>query len=203
MHTDILKTNTPQISQLENEAPGIFGIFGRLFDDMTVSHLSKAYEVTVAHGGAIEHPVLREEDASFNPRPTRIAQIIWTETRCTDPLAYALALLSCCHPEEQASLSALFPDEIRQCFPIWQQMVMPATDAPLLVHDIALAQLLDKARHLHMTDLPDMNQREFHHFVVNEILPCARPASENAIVRKLQHWANLWIRQRSQNSSTN
>jgi hypothetical protein len=157
----------------------------------------------VAHGGAVEHPVLREEEASFNPRPARVAQILWSETRCKEQQAYALAFLSCCHPEEQCTLSESFPVEVKQCFPIWQQMVIPATDVPQLVHDIALAQLLDKARHMHMTALPESSQREFHHFIVNEILMCAKPAAENAIVRKLQHWANLWIHQLNRKETNN
>jgi hypothetical protein len=192
MHTQLTEETK---SQLSEQAPGILGIFGRLFDTPTIHYLTRVYETALAHGGAIEHPVLREDDASFNPRPARIAQIIWTETRCQEALPYALAFLSCCHPEEQAGLSKEFPTEVAQCFPIWQQMAMPDIDTPQLVHDIALAQMLDKARHLHMTDLSESDQREFHHFVVNEIIMCAKPSAQNSITRKLQHWAALWIHQ--------
>ncbi len=139
---------------LQTTAPGLLRNCRHYFNSSELDRLNQAYALADTLGLCKESPVLRDPEASFNPRPARICQLILSETKtCTLELA-CLALLSRAAPADIPEIEESFP-EIIPDLQLLQKFFESGKSQPLSPNlcNVSLAILLDDARHLHMTAL--------------------------------------------------
>ena len=146
------------------DAPGLWSSLCRHFHEEAMPGLEAAYAHSIARGGKEEWPVVRPEDASFNPRPARVCQILFAQGRCADLDTLIAALLAPMPPEEEAfeswrdahqrSLARAASGHVHQGEPL----SMPGAGRQA-AWSVALALALDTVRHLHMTELPAEERR--------------------------------------------
>lgn len=126
--------------------------------------LSESFRVAMEQGGRLEPDFEREAEASFNPRPARIALILLNDARVEDEQVLAAAVLAAAAMNDPglACASAL-PQEVSMLARAALQspsglLVGGNTSASL----IACAVHLDRARHRHLSkDSP----AEWHAFL--------------------------------------
>jgi hypothetical protein len=139
---------------LPETAPGLFSSLVKMFTPNELSNIEKNYEEVVSRGGAEEFPILREVDASFNPRPARIAAIVLADARPKDPArAILLGFWSCLITEGVVStLESVVPEGLYSSLLRINPSDYKANgDIDEVI--VALAVRLDQVRHLHMTAL--------------------------------------------------
>ena len=126
MHTGDLKT----------DSPGILRSLKAFLTPIEIQEFSEAYLTSIQSGGNIENGLTRKENASYNPRPARICEILIKETK-ESRLEVLLAALYSCAPN--CTVTEDISKESSLC--------------------IALAITLDTLRHLHMTNLSNKDKK--------------------------------------------
>ncbi|MCB0322268.1 MAG: hypothetical protein KDD69_01810 [Bdellovibrionales bacterium] len=135
---------------IADTSPNLAGVLRRMFPAAATEQIQQAYTYAIENGGGRECDFERDPEASYNPRPARIALILINnaEVREVDELQAAL-LATVPLP----SSSDGFSDLVRQ----WAQAAARITSEPSQADPcsvppirIALAHYLDRARHLHL-----------------------------------------------------
>lgn len=195
-----------KFAPLDVEAPGLLATLRRAFDAHVVTLIANDYRVVCAAAGRVEAPVVRDDGASYNPRPARIAAIILAEGPPYDSQAVRLALWSTvpmAHREQH--YGDLPSDSKQEIQALWSLLVelegAEAATAENVVSKLAsntrviealLAVQLDTVRHLHMTNLP-VSMKQAALSTAEGILQslCGRmpdaSSSIQSLLKKLQH----------------
>lgn len=128
-----MSENTFKITgELLTDSPKLWFLLHRTLDAAEIPEIVKSYQTSVLKGAAKEHPVIRSEGVSYNPKPARILDLLIREGGIKDVALLKSALEEMC-------------DELR---------TEPKKVAPI----VELAILLDKLRHLHMSSLTHEQQ---------------------------------------------
>ena len=118
------------------------------------ARITALYRWAAQHGSLEEPGIVRAAGVSFNPKPSRICQLLISEGQVTDGHSIEAALLAISSPsaeppsgfERAGELAALVRDP-----------VLSASNSDAF--SVALAIALDTVRHLHMGDDPELRRR--------------------------------------------
>lgn len=173
---------------LREAAPGLYSSLKKILLPEDLASIEKSYTEVATRGGIEESPVIREVDASFNPRPARIATLVLTDAKPTN-LTKAILL---------ALWSSLILDAATD--PQWSQVPEDLTSALDRISSIngtsledidevvvAVALRLDQVRHLHMTTLNINEKMSFLESVEALVTNLLLSHSELPILKKLSH----------------
>jgi hypothetical protein len=142
--------------------------------------IASDYAKVVGLGGNVEERLTREPEASFNPRPARVALLVMEEGSENHSLAIRAALWACSpgNPEDPAVQRVV--DDVRH-----------GRFHERVAATIAAALLLDRVRHLHMTELEESEKAEYLAHVGSS--PCLEKSSAAAerLKQKLAHAISL------------
>ena len=173
---------------LRATAPGLFSSLMKTLSPEDLTHIEKCYEEVLSRGGADEFPIVREVDASFNPRPARIATIVLTNTKPTHLLrAIELGLWSCLIRDSGVSTLLLEAPEdiVRALHRI--HFIESNVDSDIDEVIVALAVHLDQVRHLHMTNLSPEDKSSLL-FRAEKLVTALLPSHvELPILKKVSH----------------
>lgn len=130
--------------------------------------LDDIFPVVMAHGGEAELDFIRDPDVSFNPRPARIPLILIQNLETKNGVSLAAGILSCIDrlldvslPELEVSPLSGLVFEIAMCaqLPV-AELEREAKKAGMQAAAVvALAQYLDRCRHLHQSNIPEKSER--------------------------------------------
>jgi hypothetical protein len=179
---------------LDLDAPGFSALLRELLPPHLVTELANQYEQIHALTGHIEAYIEREEGASFNPRPARVARIVIEDGGLSDFVTVSIALwagssaLPVIDPLPQGGLV----EALRKI----QDPVLETAELTIELFTVALAVLLDDVRHLHMS------KRTVD--LAKDLLTRAEATAESAstvnlkspIVKKLSHAIAMQRRRR-------
>jgi hypothetical protein len=162
---------------IQKRSPHLLGALKRNFRAPDAALLEEAFSLAMEIGGENELDFTRAKEASFNPRPARVALILLQEMKVREVATLAAAILASTHPRpNQEELQELFETRISNDNQIRQEIIrlysqisgpLEKTLAPDEVEQsaavIVLALLLDRARHLHLAKGDDakIRQRDF------------------------------------------
>lgn len=138
---------------LAHDSPALFGALKRVFCDGDDSHsnyiklLEKVYSASVANGALEEVELTREPEASYNPRPARVCQILLKEVGESDPAVLAAAML-CCATRLPAHEIVAGSHKLFSLVAEYPKDVLSA------VERVKLALLIDDIRHIHRSTRP-------------------------------------------------
>ena len=142
-------SETDKSSQSFRESPHLRKSLERQgFGDSAL--LRDAFELAVASGGLRELDFEREEGASYNPRPARVALILLDNCGVRDELTLAAGILAASDaPEAEAAETLAEAISIAKSTRCTAAALANADDRLL---NIALTLQLDRARHRHQAD---------------------------------------------------
>ncbi len=153
------------------ECPGLAGSLGRLYGKDVVAQFAHDYCEAAGLGGNVELGVAREEGVSFNPRIARVVSLVVQGCDSITPhvlrvVAYSAVPLDRQIPADlQSDVSA-----VREVAP----------ESPEWIKCIALALMLDRARHLHIADIGfDEKERLLASFASSALLAPDAGSPEN------------------------
>jgi len=126
------------------ECPGLAGSLGRLYGNDVVSQFAHDYCEAAARGGNAELGVAREDGVSFNPRIARVVSLVIQDSDDITPHVLRVAAYSA------VPLDGEIPADLRSDVSAVRDV---ASESPEWIKCIALALMLDRARHLHMADI--------------------------------------------------
>jgi len=134
---------------IEKDAPGFLATLRKLLPASSIAILTDDFQQVCALGGADESEIQRAKDASFNPRPARVAMISIGDGHLTALPQIRLALWSCVPTPGTERL----PDdlELQQKIASVRIGVLESRVADPVVATVILANRLDRLRHIHMT----------------------------------------------------
>lgn len=142
--------------RLAAECPGLSVLLGRYFDGPTLEALAQDYFAAAERGANQEAGVDREEGVSFNPRLARIVTLLLRDGGMRDPWMMRVSMYGAVLSEggslegldaQIASEARLLTDNSLKGSP-WHKT-------------IALAYILDRVRHLHMTSMSVSEREEY------------------------------------------
>lgn len=148
--------NTAVISRLKKEAPGFYLLIERRLSTEAAALLANAYLCALESGGNLERSVSRAPDADFNPRPIRLAHILFHEHGERDPNTLAAGMLSSviqsAHPRtpDLEALGAAACSIERVLGNVESIIRHRATSESSVALAISLTLALDSIRHYHM-----------------------------------------------------
>lgn len=143
MHKGILSQDSPSLAQN----------IKRYLKPDEAEKVTYAYAVAAKHGALNETGVVRAPEASYNPRPARVAQILITELRNYDGNMLCCAILGCARIESEISLPEELADIQTMLAELRESMSIKNLAPVSLAAEASLyAIILDEVRHLHMTD---------------------------------------------------
>jgi hypothetical protein len=173
---------------LAGDSPSLYSNLNRYLKEDEVLKITLAYALAAKHGALNETGVVRLPDASFNPRPARVAQILMTELRDFTAETLCCAILGCARIEEILVL----PEDLRyleeQLTELKEALKSPNESPSTAPCEASLyAILLDDVRHLHMTDFPIEYMKSKISFV-QELIENKESFKENQrLVEKIKH----------------
>ena len=171
--------------RLAEECPGLAVLFGRYFDSATAETLAEDYFAAASRGGNHEDGVIREEGVSFNPRLARIVTVLLRDGGLRDPWMVRVAI----YGAVSSTGGSLEGIDAQLTSDVALLMREPREGQPWYT-TIALAYLLDRVRHLHMTTLTGSAREEILRSV--EQLPIVSGDSEgNPLLVKVRHAITL------------
>ncbi len=120
--------------------------------------LDAAFAFSLEHGGWLEIDFERDENASFNPRPARVALILLRDAHIKDSEVLTAAMLATAHADLTHFRSTLTAIPARVC-----ELAVLAQAEPEMLEakgvpnagKIAAALHLDRARHRHLARDPE------------------------------------------------
>jgi hypothetical protein len=131
-------------------SPALVSRLKRL-DTNAASAVEAAFAFAGLHGAAVEDGLTRTKGASFNPRPSRIAQILWDEAEVRDSAVLCAAALSCMSAWDDdaaafpgAAIAREVKELLARALPRAHRFSSPNAA------DLFLAQRVDELRHVHM-----------------------------------------------------
>jgi hypothetical protein len=126
------------------ECPGLAGSLGRLYGKDVVAQFALDYCEAADLGGNVEFGVAREEGVSFNPRIARVVSLVIQD--CANITPHVLRVVA----YSTVPLDREIPGDLRFDVSAVRDV---ASESPEWIKCIALALMLDRARHLHMADI--------------------------------------------------
>jgi len=138
------------LTRFRRECPGISATIDRMFEEEVAERIALDYEAVSDAGGNKEAQIFREEGVSFNPRVARILSIVIQDGGLTGARELRVAMYATVSSVERVShaLSDELAGEVRS--------VLCAQDASSdWIRVIRLSLVLDRVRHLHMTNVDD------------------------------------------------
>lgn len=137
--------NTTDQSLLQKSSDALYKRALKSFSKQELSKIELAFESACDARGADESKIARTEGANFNPRPARVAQILFDETCNRDANMVASALIATVDRSKITALGDALAQAAQETF-LSPEVAVPGRDALA----IALALMLDELRHLHM-----------------------------------------------------
>lgn len=139
-------------SSIKTHSSHLFGLLSRA--GVSPQALEKAFALSLERGGLFEIDFKREEGVSYNPRPARHCHILLSDCGVRDERTLEASLLASTwelnlFSTELFSFDADFPRSANLAEEAKQEQPVSA-NARL----IRLAQLLDRARHVHLSKDP-------------------------------------------------
>ena len=178
MHKGILDSDSPSLAQN----------LKRYLKKDEALKVKQAYSIASKYGALNEAGVVRMAEASYNPRPARVAQILITELRDFDADTLCCAILGCARVEEKIPL----PESLSSLSDMLGELrdslnVANLSPASRLVEASLYAILLDEVRHLHMTDFPIEHMKDKISYI-QELIESKESFKENQrLVEKIRH----------------
>jgi hypothetical protein len=126
------------------ECPGLAASLGRLYGKDVVAQFAHDYCEAADRGGNTELGVAREEGVSFNPRIARVVSLVIQEHDKITPHVLRVVAYS------TVPLDGGVPAEVLSDVSAVRDVTL---ESPEWIKCIALALMLDGARHLHMADI--------------------------------------------------
>ena len=138
---------------IKERSPKLHGLLRRNFDDSDLFLFESAFEYAAASGGLLEVDFERDPLASYNPRPARIAQIVFEDAQQTEADVLAAAILA-----SSSDVSGLTAERFgsagdiarKACELCPARLVELEPGADSAAAAIFAAMWLDRARHLHL-----------------------------------------------------
>jgi hypothetical protein len=153
------------------ECPGLAGSLGRLYGKDVVAQFALDYCEAADLGGNVEFGVAREEGVSFNPRIARVVSLVMQDCDDITPHVLRVAAYSAVPLDEE------IPADLRSDVSAVRDV---ASESPEWIKCIALALMLDRARHLHMADIGcDEKERMLASFASSALLAPDAGSPEN------------------------
>lgn len=139
-------------SIIKTHSSHLFGLLTRA--SVPSSPLENAFALSIERGGLLELDFEREEGVSYNPRPARHCHILLSDYGSRDLQTLEACLLASIwelnpldfSAAELTYLHSRFPDSAPLLEEVYQEQ--PASKSARV---IKLAQLLDRARHVHLS----------------------------------------------------
>ena len=161
--------DTTKNGNLATDSPSIYQILKISVDNNSLNQIARLYKKATNLGALSEIPVVRQPQASFNPKPARLLNLVLSKADLNDLSALKLAILVCCDKNQLNSLEGNL-DEVE----VKHALSIHAKDYKNLgkKEKIVLAcYFLDLIRHLHMTKLSSAEQSELADKILREVLP--------------------------------
>lgn len=136
------------MSRLSAECPGLAVLLGRYFDAATAELLAQDYCSAADRGGNRDVLVVRDEGVSFNPRIARIVTLLLRDGGVTDSWVIRVAIYRAGAPED-GLLEGVDPLIVSDV----ERLSRDPRAGPDWYTTVALAYVLDRVRHLHMTSM--------------------------------------------------
>ncbi len=173
---------------LSKDSPSLYQNIRRYLKEDEVLKITLAYAISAKHGGLTETGVVRLPEASYNPRPARVAQILMTELRDYNAETLCCAILGCCSVDEKITLPETLLDIKEQLQELSDAITSPNEPPTSTTCEASLyAILLDDIRHLHMTDFPIEHMKNKITFI-QELIESKESYKENQrLVEKIRH----------------
>jgi len=133
------------VARFTQECPGLAGSLGRLYGLVVAEEFAHHYAVVADLGGNDELGVAREEGVSFNPRIARVLSLVIQY--CDEITPHVLRVTAYSTLPVDVEVPTEFRSDVvavREATPL----------SPAWVSCITLALMLDRVRHLHMTEIP-------------------------------------------------
>ena len=184
------------MDRLEAECPGLAVLLGRYFAAPTIEALAEDYYGASARGANQEFGVVREEGVSFNPRLARILTLLLREGGVRDPWVMRVAMYGAASSEGSPleELDAQLAAEVRLL------TLDPCSGSPWH-KTIALAYILDRVRHLHMTTMT-VSEREEYLRTVEQTSIVSGDSPRDPFLGKVRHAITLQRKRLSIDSQT-
>lgn len=133
------------LERFTKECPGLVGSLGRLYGKEVAAELASVYARVADLGGNDELGVAREDGVSFNPRIARVLSLVIQDCDDVGLRVLTVAAYSTLPGEVE------IPADIRADV-LAVREALPSS--PPWASSVALAIMLDRVRHLHMSELP-------------------------------------------------
>ncbi|MCO6432363.1 MAG: hypothetical protein J5J00_16030 [Deltaproteobacteria bacterium] len=131
-------------------SPSLWGKLRRTFRPAEVSIVAAAFDFAVQHGALDERNIERPSEASFNPRPARVAEIVLSGNHDVTSLQVAAAILLCAEELPSKSLPAELEEAYQTCAAARRSLSDNSPPPDELTASLLLAYMLDDVRHFHM-----------------------------------------------------
>lgn len=172
---------------LDKDSPGLAQNLKRYLKEGEADRVRLAYHIASRHGALQETGVVRQPEASYNPRPARVAQILMTELRSFDAEILCCAILGCAKIEEAFNLPeelSTLQEPVNELREVLSINNLEASTS--MVEGSLYAIILDEVRHLHMTDFSIDYLREKMKFIQNLIENKESYKENQRLVEKIQ-----------------
>lgn len=164
---------------LSKDSPGLLLQLSLVLAPPKIVELSDVYAKLFEFGLVSEGDVKRAINASYNPRPARIMQIMVAEEKEASSDVLASSILACLEPAKLLAIQAQFPKF--SPLAIASHNFPKDCDTSIEAQRIALALRLDLIRHLHMSTLDITAQITLYNSTVNEFLAKLSPDSNERV----------------------
>jgi len=176
---------------LSTESPRLYKAFARIFTSEDLEMAQEVYALVVAHGGNQEDYLHRETGVTFNPRVSRVCEILIKECAQKTFRIFAAAMASCAKgiSAELDCVDMKLVHEARA----WDTKDGASQLSPE-AEMIALAIKLDELRHLHMTTLDDTAKQAVYQDVTQRLLHCISHDKSVRLKELINAWADRFKR---------
>jgi len=183
--------NTANLSesvQIAEAAPGLWRSFLDLNRSGAMSladleRLKRVFSLTAEIASKFEAGVNRPEQADFNPRTARVAQILIKENQAASASIFISAFLACTNAKFLRQLSQSQADFGAEIALAREALRFPDT-VSLESERIALAILIDDIRHLHQRSIQESDLKSILDDIGSNLIPSIRHL-ENERLREL------------------
>jgi hypothetical protein len=139
---------------IQLHSPHLYGYLTRTYSEDDLEYLTKAFKISIEHGGLRELDFEREPGVSYNPRPARIGIILLSECKVNDRQILATAFLASVLQYQPNAV-----ETVRTAFPELYDIALKSSFKPdkiernsksMPIHLISGVLAIDRARHLHL-----------------------------------------------------
>lgn len=147
-------------SDIKSISPQFFGSIQKLSDEKDQYLLASAFRVALRFGGMNELDFVRSPEVNFNPRPARVAYILYNQCEVRSAPVLAAGVLAAVNENPSSVFeSEKLPSAILQLRENALQAPEALYTADSDAQCIGVAVFLDRARHIHLS--PKFSDDEF------------------------------------------